>query len=180
MPAKKPPSARASLEKRPLKTLRRLEQLEDSEGMPELLGPLVAARHSLAAYRATARELLAEREEARARRLGEPSLSETDQVALRTAGSRLLGLVPGGSPLAGLSDEVLESVRRERDPERLAARLGELDPNGGWSRVPRMGLLTGLVLVSVSSEAERRWRLKEAANRSRVQRARAAKDGDGS
>ena len=35
-----------------------------------------------------------------------------------------------------------------------------------------MGLLNGLVLVAVSSEAERRWRLKDAENRARTRRAR--------
>lgn len=170
MPAKKVPGPRASLEKRPLKVLSRLAQLEDPEGLPAVLGPLVAKRHSLAVYRKAARALVAERAEARARRLGEPTLSDSEREALGRAGSRLLGLGDGGSPLAGISDEALESVRNERDPERLAARLGELDPPGNWEGVPRMGLLTGLMLVAVSSEAERRWRLKEVANRERTRR----------
>ena len=145
--------------------------------MRGLLGPLVAKRHSLAAYRKAARDLVAERAEARARRLGEPSLSDTEQEALRRAGSRLLGLTDGGSPLAGFSDEALEIVRTEREPGRLAERLGEFDPDGRWDDVPRMGLLSGLVLVAVSSEAERRWRHKEAENRARTRRAR--EDGKG-
>jgi len=169
---KRPPSPRASLEKRPLKVLSRLAQLDDPGELPALLGPLVAKRHSFAAYRKAARELVAERAEARARRLGEPTLSDAERQALGRAGSRLLGLVDGGSPLAGFSDEALEAVRSERDPGRLADRLGELDPAGGWEEVPRMGLLNGLVLVAVSSEAERRWRLKDAANRARTRRAR--------
>ncbi|MXW39538.1 MAG: hypothetical protein F4023_04740 [Acidobacteria bacterium] len=172
MSPKRPPSPRASLEKRPLKVLSRLAQLDDPGELPALLGPLVAKRHSFAAYRKAARELVAERAEARARRLGEPTLSDAERQALGRAGSRLLGLVDGGSPLAGFSDEALEAVRSERDPGRLADRLGELDPAGGWEEVPRMGLLNGLVLVAVSSEAERRWRLKDAANRARTRRAR--------
>ena len=172
MSPKRPPSPRASLEKRPLKILSRLAQLDDPGELPALLGPLVAKRHSFAAYRKAARELVAERAEARARRLGEPTLSDAERQALGRAGSRLLGLVDGGSPLAGFSDEALEAVRSERDPGRLADRLGELDPAGGWEEVPRMGLLNGLVLVAVSSEAERRWRLKDAANRARTRRAR--------
>ena len=172
MSPKRPPSPRASLEKRPRKVLSRLAQLDDPGELPALLGPLVAKRHSFAAYRKAARELVAERAEARARRLGEPTLSDAERQALGRAGSRLLGLVDGGSPLAGFSDEALEAVRSERDPGRLADRLGELDPAGGWEEVPRMGLLNGLVLVAVSSEAERRWRLKDAANRARTRRAR--------
>lgn len=177
MPPKKPPGPRGSLEKRPLNVLSRLARLEDPGELPGLLGPLVAKRHSFAAYRKAARELVAERAEARARRLGEPTLSDAERQALGRAGSRLLGLVGGGSPLAGFSDEVLETVRCERDPARLAERLGELDPDGGWEEVPRMGLLRGLVLVAVSSEAQRRWRLKEAENRARTRRAR--ENGDG-
>ena len=172
MPPKKRSGPRASLEKRPLKVLSRLAQLEDPGELPALLGPLVAKRHSFAAYRKAARELVAERAEARARRLGEPALSDAERQALGRAGSRLLGLGDGGSPLAGFSDEALEAVRCERDPGRLAERLGELDPGGGWEAVPRMGLLNGLVLVAVSSEAERRWRLKDAANRARTRRVR--------
>lgn len=172
MPPKKPPGPRGSLEKRPLKVLSRLAQMDDPGELPALLGPLVAKRHSFAAYRKAARELVAERTEARARRLGEPTLSDAERQALGRAGSRLLGLVDGGSPLAGFSDEALEAVRSERDPGRLAERLGELDPDGGWEEVPRMGLLNGLVLVAVSSEAQRRWRLKEAENRARTRRAR--------
>ena len=175
MPAKKTPGPRASLQKRPLKVLSRLAALEDAGELPTLLGPLVAKRHSLAAYRKAARALVAERAEARARRLGEPHLSTAEQDALRKAGSRLLGLADGGSPLTGFSDEALEAVRNERDPARLAERLRELDPPGNWEGVPRMGLLTGLVLVAVSSEAERRWRLKDAENRARTRRSR----GDG-
>lgn len=161
-----------------MKVLRRLVRVERSEELGTLLGPLVSKRHSLAAYRAAAEKLLAEREEARARRMGEPVLSEADQAALRFAGSRLLGLSPEGSPLAALSDEALESVRRERDPERLAERLGVLDPEGGWSRVPRMGLLTGLMLVAVSTEAERRWRQKQASDlaRTRARRGRRGRE----
>lgn len=177
MSPKKPPGPRASIEKRPLKTLSRLARLEDPGELPALLGPLVAKRHSLAVYRKAARELVAERAEARARRLGEPNLSPDEQEALRKAGSRLLGLAGGGSPLTAFSDEALEAVRSERDPGRLAERLGELDPQGDWEGVPRMGLLTGLVLVAVSSEAERRWRLKDAANRARTRRVRT--DGEG-
>lgn len=172
MPPKKPPGPRGSLEKRPLKVLSRLAQMDDPGELPALLGPLVAKRHSFAAYRKAARELVAERTEARARRLGEPTLSDAERQALGRAGSRLLGLVDGGSPLAGFSDEALEAVRSERDPGRLAERLGELDPDGGWEEVPRMGLLNGLVLVAVSSEAQRRWRLKDAENRARTRRAR--------
>lgn len=177
MPAKKPLGPRASLEKRPLKVLSRLAELDDPGELPALLGPLVAKRHTLAAYRKAARALVAERAEARARRLGEPHLSAAEQDALRKAGSRLLGLVDGGSPLVGFSDEALEAVRSERDPVRLSERLGELDPQGNWEEVPRMGLLTGLVLVAVSSEAERRWRLKDAENRARTRRSR--DDGQG-
>lgn len=172
MPPKKIPGPRASIEKRPLKVLSRLARLDEPGELPALLGPLVAKRHSLAIYRKAARELVAERAEARARRLGEPNLSAAEQEALRKAGSRLLGLAGGGSPLTGFSDEALEAVRSERDPGRLAERLGELDPQGNWEGVPRMGLLTGLVLVAVSSEAERRWRLKEAENRARTRRDR--------
>ena len=172
MPPKKPSGPRVSLQKRSLKVLSRLAQLDDPGELPALLGPLVAKRHSFAAYRKAARELVAERAEARARRLGEPTLSDAERQALGRAGSRLLGLVDGGSPLAGFSDEALEAVRSERDPGRLAERLGELDPAGGWEGVPRMGLLNGLVLVAVSSEAERRWRLKDAENRARTRRAR--------
>lgn len=152
--------------------LARIAELDDPAGLPDLLGPLVAKRHSLEAYRKAARELVSERAEARARRLGEPSLSSAEETALGRAGSRLLGLAGGPSPLAGFSDEALEAVRCERDPARLAERLGELDPEGGWESVPRMGLLTGLVLVAVSSEAERRWRLTEARNRDRTRRLR--------
>lgn len=177
MPSKKTAGPRASLEKRPLKVLSRLAELEDPKALPALLGPLVAKRHSLAAYRKAARALVAERAEARARRLGEPHLSATEQDALRKAGSRLLGLADGGSPLAGFSDEALETVRTERDPGRLAERLDELDPQGNWDRVPRMGLLTGLVLVAVSSEAERRWRRKDTENRARTRRPRGAGEG---
>ena len=144
-----------------------------------MLGPLVAKRHPFVAFRKAARELVAERAEARARRLGEPQLSETEQAALRGAGSRLLGLSSGVSPLAGFSDEALEAVRQERDPGRVAERLGELDPQGDWDQVPRMGLLNGLVLVAVSSEQERRWRLKEVENRSRVRRNRNTNGGAG-
>ena len=172
MPPKKPSGPRGSLEKRPLKVLSRLAQLDDPGELPALLGPLVARRHSFAAFRKAARELVAERAEARARRLGEPTLSDAERQELGRAGSRLLGLVDGGSPLAGFSDEALEAVRSERDPGRLAERLGELDPDGGWEKVPRMGLLNGLVLVAVSSEAQRRWRLKDAENRARTRRAR--------
>ena len=172
MPPKKPPGPRGSLEKRPLKVLSRLAQLDDPGELPALLGPLVAKRHPFAAYRKAARELVAERTEARARRLGEPTLSDAERQALGRAGSRLLGLVDGGSPLAGFSDEALEAVRTERDPGPLAERLGELDPGGGWDAVPRMGLLNGLVLVAVSSEAQRRWRLRDAENRARTRRAR--------
>ena len=171
MPSSRSAGPRASLEKRPLKVLSRLARLEDPGELPTLLGPRVAKRHSFAAYRKAARDLLAEREDARARRLGEPKLSDAEQEALRRAGSRLLGLTAAGSPLPGFSDEALEALRTERDPERLAGRLGELDPDGGWEAVPRMGLLTGLVMVAVSSEAERRWRLKEAENRARTRRA---------
>jgi len=174
---KKRSGPRGSLEKRSLKVLSRLAQLDDPGELPALLGPLVAKRHSFAAYRKAARELVAERAEARARRLGEPTLSDAERQALGRAGSRLLGLAQGGSPLAGFSDEALEAVRTERDPVRLADRLGELDPDGDWDDVPRMGLLNGLVLVAVSSEAERRWRLKEAENRARTRRAR--EEGEG-
>lgn len=159
--------------------LSRLAQLEDPNELAGLLGPLVAKRHSFAAYRRQARALVAERAEARARRLGEPSLSPDEEAALGRAGSRLLGLADCASPLAGVSDETLESVRRERDAARLAERLGELDPDGDWDQVPRMGLLTGLVMVAVSSEAERRWRRKEAANRTRVRRTRENDGGAG-
>ena len=183
MPAKKNPGKnpgpRASLEKRPLKVLSRVAELEDPEGLPGLLGPLVAKRHSFAAYRKAARELVAERSEARARRLGEPLLSETDQAALRRAGSRLLGLATGTSPLVTFSDEALESVRVERDPARLAEHLGNLDPDGAWDEVPRTGLLNGLVLVAVSSEEERRWRLKDAETRARIRRSRSSAGGAG-
>ncbi len=176
MPEKKTPSPRASLEKRPFKVLSRVAELEDSGDLPALLGPLVAKRHPFAAYRKAARELVAERAEARAKRLGEPSLSAGEQEQLRRAGSRLLGLSDGSSPLVGFSDEALEAVRTERDPERLAVRLGELDPAGEWEGVPRMGLLTGLVLVAVSSESERRWRLKEEDNRKRTRRGRGTEE----
>ena len=175
----KTPGPRATLEKRPLKVLSRLAHLEDPGELPAVLGPLVAKRHPFAAFRKAARELVAERAEARARRLGEPQLSETEQAALRGAGSRLLGLSSGASPLAGFSDEALEAVRQERDPGRVAERLGELDPEGAWDQVPRMGLLNGLVLVAVSSEQERRWRLKEVENRSRVRRNRNTNGGAG-
>ena len=172
MSAKKTPGPRATLEKRPFKVLSRVAESEDAGELPGLLGPLVAKRHSFAAFKKAARELVAERAEARARRLGEPQLSETEQAALRGAGSRLLGLSSAASPLAGFSDEALEAVRKERDPAQLAERLAELDPEGAWDQVPRMALLNGLVLVAVSSEQERRWRLKEAENRSRVRRNR--------
>ena len=167
MTDRKTPSARASLEKRPLKVLRRLVHLEDSAELGSLLGPLVSRRHPLEAFQTAARKLLAEREEARARRMGEPTLTEADQAELRAAGSRLLGLAPGGSPLLALSDEALETVRRERDPARLAERLAAFDPEGNWSRVPRMGLLAGMVMVAVSGEAERRWKTREAENLAR-------------
>lgn len=173
------PSPRASLEKRTLRVLRQLVRLDSGSGLAALLGPRVAARHSLAAFRAAAETLIAERERVRAGRLGEPALSDAEQDALRRAGSRLLGLGAGGSPLAGFSDEALESVRRERDPARLAEVLGELDPEGGWAEVPRMGLFAGLVLVSVSSEAARRYRQREAENRSRIREARARKAAGG-
>lgn len=179
MSEKKTAGPRATLEKRPLKVLSRLAQLEDAEQLPGLLGPLVAKRHSFAAYRKAARELVAERAEARARRLGEPSLSPAEEAALGRAGSRLLGLANSASPLTEFSDETLEAVRRERDPVRLAERLAELDPDGDWSEVPRMGLLTGLVIVAVSSEAERRWRRKEAENRDRLRRLRQHGNGPG-
>lgn len=180
MPARKsPPSARASLEKRTLSVLRQLVRIESGGDLGSLLGPRVAARHSLGAYRRAAERLIAEREQARAGRRGEPALSEAEQNALRRAGSRLLGLVAGGSPLTGFSDEALELVRRERDPARLAELLGELDPDGGWGEVPKMGLFAGLVLVAVSSESARRYRLKEAEDRARIRQARAGKTARG-
>lgn len=179
MPQKKTPGPRATLEKRPLKVLSRLARLDDPQDLPALLGPLVAKRHSLAAFRKAAGELVAERAAARARRLGEPSLSPAEEAALGRAGSRLLGLVNAASPLAGFSDETLESVRRERDPARLAERLGELDPEGAWDEVPRMGLLTGLVMVAAASEAERRWRRKDAENRDRLRRVRQSEGASG-
>ena len=171
------PNARASLEKRTLRVLRQLVRLESAADLAGLLGPRVAARHSFAAYREAAEKLIAERERERAGRLGEPALSAAEQDALRRAGSRLLGLAPGGSPLTGFSDEALESVRCERDPARLAAALGELDPEGSWGEVPKMGLFTGIVLVAISSESERRFRLKEAGNRARLREARARRAG---
>lgn len=165
--------ARTTLEKRPLKVLRGLAGAKTPDEAAKLLGPRVAGRHSLEAFREAAGVLVAERETARARRLGEPLLSEEERRALGSAGSRLLGLSEGGSPLAGVRDEDLETVRREMDPARLAERLSALDPAGRWEEVPRVGALAGLVLVAASSESERRYRRKSEANADRVRRARA-------
>lgn len=167
------PDARATLEKRPLKVLRGLVEAKTSDEAAKLLGPRVADRHPLEAFRDAAGLLVAERETARARRLGEPLLSEEERRALGSAGSRLLGLAEGGSPFAGIGDEDLEIVRREMDPARLAERLSALDPEGNWEAVPRVGALAGLVLVAASSESERRYRRKSEANADRVRRARA-------
>lgn len=166
--------ARTTLEKRPLKVLRGLADAETPDEAARLLGPRVAERHSLEAFREAASALVAERETARARRLGEPLLSVEEQRALGSAGSRLLGLGEGGSPFAGIADEDLEAVRREMDPARLAERLSALDPEGNWEAVPRVGALAGLVLVAASSESERRYRRKSEADADRVRRARAA------
>lgn len=165
--------ARTTLEKRPLKVLRGLAEAQTPDEAVKLLGPRVAERHSLEAFREAAGVLVAERETARARRLGEPLLSEEERRALGSAGSRLLGLGEGGSPLAGIGDEDLEAVRREMDPARLAERLSEIDPEGNWGAVPRVGALTGLVLVAAASESERRYRRKSEADADRVRRARA-------
>ena len=145
--------------------------------LPGVLGPLVAKRHPFADYRKAARELVDERAAARARRLGEPSLSPAQEMVLGRAGSRLLGLANCTSPLVNFSDETLESLRHERDSGRLAEFLGKLDPDGNWEEVPRVAILTGLVMVAISSEGERRWRRKEAANRERVRRKRQNEDG---
>lgn len=165
--------ARTTLEKRPLKVLRGLAEAGTPDEAARLLGPRVAERHSLEAFREAAGALVAERETARARRLGEPLLSVEEQRALGSAGSRLLGLGEGGSPFAGIADEDLEAVRREMDPARLAERLSALDPEGNWEAVPRVGALAGLVLVAASSESERRYRRKSEADADRVRRARA-------
>ncbi len=174
--AKLIPSARASLEKRPLKVIEQVSRLDASEGLTGVLGPQVGKRHSLAAYRTAARKLLLEREEARARRRGEPLLTESEQAALGEAGSRLLGIARDGSPLAALSDEALEAIREERDPGKLAESLGEIDPEGGWNGLPRIGVFTGLVLVAAQAEAERRWRVREAENLARIRSRRGASD----
>ena len=166
------PDARKTLEKRPLKILRQVLGATESGELRSALGPRVAARHPLDEYREAARALVAEREQARARRLGEPLLSETEQRALGAAGSRLLGLGGEGGPLADLEDAVLDAVRCERDPARLAERLAGFDPEGNWEAVPRVGALAGLVMVAAASEAERRWRLKNEANQARLRRAR--------
>lgn len=166
------PDARSTLEKRPLKVLHRVLGAADTGELADVLGPRVAARHPLDEYRGAARALVAEREQARARRLGEPLLSETEQRALGAAGSRLLGLAEERCPLANLEDRSLEAVRRERDPAKLAERLAVLDPEGNWEEVPRVGALAGLVMVAAASEAERRWRLKNEANQARTRSAR--------
>ena len=165
--------ARTTLEKRPLKVLRGLAEAETPDEAARLLGPRVAERHPLEAFREAASALVAERETARARRLGEPLLSVEEQRALGSAGSRLLGLGEGGSPFAAIADEDLEAVRREMDPARLAERLSALDPEGNWEVVPRVGALAGLVLVAAASESERRYRRKSEADADRVRRARA-------
>lgn len=170
--ARPTPDARGTLEKRPLKVLRQVLGAAESADLRSALGPRVAARHPLPEYREAARALVAEREQARARRLGEPLLSETEQRALGAAGSRLLGLSGNGGPLAALEDAALDAVRRERDPARLAERLAGFDPEGNWEGVPRVGALAGLVLVAAASEAERRWRLKNEANQARLRSAR--------
>lgn len=145
-----------------------MAQLTDAARLPELLGPRVAKRHRTATWRREARVVLAEREEARARRLGETVLSETQLDALRAAGSRLLGLVGEGGPLTALGDDALRSLGIERDPEVLSARLAEVDPEGGWDTVPRVELLAGLVLVAASAEAKRRWRVRSREHQERL------------
>lgn len=166
------PDARGTLEKRPLKILRQVLGASESGELRTVLGPRVAARHSLPEYREAARALVGEREQARARRLGEPLLSETEQRALGAAGSRLLGLGGDPGPLAALEDAALDEVRRERDPAKLAERLLGFDPEGHWEAVPRVGALAGLVMVAAAAEAERRWRLKNEANLARTRSAR--------
>ncbi len=164
-------SARACLERRSLKILRRVVEAGGPDAvsrLAELLGPRVSARHPPGDFREAARALVAEREAARARRLGEVLLSVEEQARLAAAGSRLLGLGDSGSPLGDVSDAALESVRVEPDLGRLAGRLDELDPQGEWTQVPQVGLFRGLVLVAVSSEQERRWRRKEARNLART------------
>ncbi len=171
-PRRTTPDARGTLEKRPLKILRLVLGAAESGDLRSVLGPRVAARHPLPEYREAARALVAEREQARARRLGEPLLSATEQRALGAAGSRLLGLGGDGGPLAALEDAALDAVRQERDPAKLAERLAGCDPEGNWDGVPRVGALAGLVMVAAASEAERRWRLKNEENQARLRSAR--------
>ncbi len=172
MPVTRKPSARATLEKRPAKLLRQVAGLEDAAQLPAILGPRVATRHTLAAYRKAAKALVAEKEEASARRRGERVLSEAEMAALRVAGSRLLGLDGEVSPLTRASDEALDRFRTEREPEVLAGLLAELDPEGNWGEAPATVLLTGMVLVATSAEGDRRWRIREAENQARIRERR--------
>lgn len=167
MPGSQVP-ARTSLKRHSARRLRQVVALEDSGGLPGLVGPRVALRHPLRVWKRVARELLAEREAKRASRLGEQVLTPEETARLGVAGSRLLALAGGESPLARIADDALDRIRAQRDPEALCRDLAEFDPEGGWDRVPRVSLLVGVVLVAASAEGERRWKLREAENRARV------------
>lgn len=175
MPAS-PVPARTSLRRHSARRLRQVEALEDPAGLPALVGPRVAVRHPLRVWRETARKLLAEREARRASRLGEQVLKPEETAALGVAGSRLLALGDDDSPLGRLSDDALDRMRIERDPEAICRRLAEVDPAGGWEETPRVALLVGVVLVAASAEAERRWKVRDAENRARI-RARRGQGG---
>ncbi len=156
-------SPRDTLAKRPLRVLRGVLEAGTPEELASALGPLVARRHSLRDYQHAARELVREREVARAVRTGEPILSDPESAALRAAASRLIGL-SAPSPLQRLSDDAFRAVAAERDPEALADRLAACDPEGGWADVPRVRPLLAILLVAAVTEETRRYRIKEAAD----------------
>jgi len=173
-----PLDPRATLKRRPLKLLERLLEISDTEAACALLGPQVGIRHPLPAYQAAAKELLHERAVARALRSGQPLLTEEQQRALSGATSRMLGLTPAGQLLTGASDTLLGELRGERDPKALVHRLDRFDPEGGWGQVPPVAMLTGLVMIAVSSESERRWKKKQKETAARIRgRIRARRDG---
>ncbi len=137
------------------------------EALAEAVGPLVAKRHPIEDYRAAARILVREREVARAERTGEPILSDAESGALRRAASRLIGL-SRPSPLAGLAEPAFRKIAAERNLEKLAERLAELDPDGGWEAAPRVSPLLAIHLIAVVTEEDRRYRIKEAEDAART------------